>query len=250
MSGSSLSKSAQLLIDRGQQIDVALQRRHLDLRREHLADVVLRRDRIEDERIVGRPEHARRDGVDRVNVHYSQRREARPIGGARPQLRDGAAVHRILVGAAGQARVAGQPVERGAGVVARLVHRRDRANDRVLVGQPGQARHQFANLNARDVGADGLELAAVLGRGGGLHIEHISMRRPTSEPDADHVLGFGFGCRPQRGFALRPQHVEHGDSAHPQAANAEEVPAVNLAEQRAGIVHERALSQSWISAAE
>ena len=60
-----------------------------------------------------------------------------------------AAVHRVLFGAAGQPRVAGQPVHRRPAVVARLVHRGDRADDRVLVGHLGQLGHQLADVAGR-----------------------------------------------------------------------------------------------------
>ena len=70
-------------------------------------------------------------------------------GGAGLQLGNDAAVHGILGRATGQPRIAGQPVHRGAGVVAGPIHGGDRTNDRVLVGDPAQPRHQFADIEPR-----------------------------------------------------------------------------------------------------
>jgi len=208
------------------------------MRRQHFADVVLGRHRVEDERAVRRAEEARPDGVDRVNVDDAQRREGRQVSRARPELRHGAAVHRKLIGAAGQTRVAGQPVERRLGVIARPVHGRDRANDRVLVRESREPRHQFADLKSWDVRLDRFELAAILRGAVRFHVEHVGMRRAAAEPDADQVLCLRPDASRGR-TGLSTEHIEHAHTAEPQPADAQEVPAVDPAEQITGVLHER-----------
>ncbi len=56
----------------------------------------------------------------------------------------------------------------------------------VLVRALGVERHEFADVEAGDVGRDGVKGAAVFGRGVRLHVVHVEVRRAAREPDEDH----------------------------------------------------------------
>src|SRR5208337_2009610 len=83
---------------------------------------------------------------------------------------------------------------------------------------------------------DWLELAAVFRGRIGLHVEHVEMRWTAGHPDDDHVLGFG--GRPIRRPTLGAEDVEQGDSAQPQAADAQEITAVQASIFVASVLHE------------
>src|SRR5439155_27357135 len=87
---------------------------------------------------------------------------------------------------------------------------------------------QLANLQTRQLAGDRLELAAVIGRRVRLHVEHVRVRRPTAQPDADHVLGPR--RRALRARGLRLQHVQERHAAQRHAADAQEI-ATMVAEE-------------------
>ena len=62
------------------------------------------------------------------------------------------------------------------------------AQDRELVGDLGLHRHQLADLDARHVGLDGIELAPILARGVGLHVVHVEVRGPAAQENHDDRL--------------------------------------------------------------
>jgi hypothetical protein len=66
----------------------------------------------------------------------------------------------------------------------------DRADDRQVVRLPTQVRQVFAELDAGRARRDGAERAAVLGRGVGLHVPGVDVRRPAAEPDQDGRLRY------------------------------------------------------------
>ena len=63
----------------------------------------------------------------------------------------------------------------------------------------GDAREQFANVDAGDVGVDRIELAADFARGVGLDVPHVQVGRAAGQIDVDDrlvlraalLLGFG-----------------------------------------------------------
>ena len=61
-----------------------------------------------------------------------------------------------------------------------------RAHRDELVHVRRQPRHQFADINAGNTSRDRLKLAANLGGGLGLEVEHVEMRRSTRKEDHDH----------------------------------------------------------------
>ena len=69
-----------------------------------------------------------------------------------------------------------------------LVGGDDRANDGQLVPHAGLARHEFADLDAGDVGLDRAEFAAIFHRSIGLQIVHVHVGRPTGQIDHDRRL--------------------------------------------------------------
>ena len=70
-----------------------------------------------------------------------------------------------------------------------------RADDADLVHLPGQAAKMLADLNARDISRDRLELAADIARCFGLRIEGIKLTRPTPHEEKDAAF------RPAKGSA-------------------------------------------------
>jgi lipase chaperone LimK len=69
---------------------------------------------------------------------------------------------------------------------------RHAADERVLVGLLREHRQQFADLDAADIGRDGLfERAGVVGAGVGFRVEGVDVARAAPEPDLDD--GFRLG---------------------------------------------------------
>src|SRR5262252_2149843 len=64
----------------------------------------------------------------------------------------------------------------------------NRADDCELVHDTGDSRHMFANLDARNFGADWLELTANFGRRVLLEIEHVLVRGPTRQKNHNNGL--------------------------------------------------------------
>ena len=93
-------------------------------------------------------------------------------------------------------------------------------DDRVLVGQLGQARELLADLNAGHVGLDGPKLAAdFLGRIR-LEVEEIQMRRTAGQVNINHRLVRAAGL-------LRGLHLEQLPQRKPargHAANLQKIP--------------------------
>src|SRR5262249_51797590 len=79
----------------------------------------------------------------------------------------------------------------------------DRADDDALVHQPGDAREDLADLDARDVRVDRAELPADLARGVHLEVPHVLVGRSTTEEDIDDRLV----RRRRAGAGLGPEHV-------------------------------------------
>ena len=93
----------------------------------------------------------------------------------------------------GHARIvlAGQSaIDRDFVVIAGMRHR---ANDGDLIGLARDQRHVLAEVEARNRGAAGPELAANAGRRLQLHVPHVLLRRPAPEKQED--TGFGPGLR-------------------------------------------------------
>ncbi len=90
------------------------------------------------------------------------------------------------------------------------------AQDRVFVGTLSQLRQMLANLHARHIRFDRLEFAANFGRGLGLQIERIEMRRPALQINIDGRLSLrrsdlpGLGC-PQVSGQMQTQPAERSD---------------------------------------
>ena len=67
-----------------------------------------------------------------------------------------------------------------------MTHRTD---DRQLIGNLGTLREQFAELDARDAGADGPKFAAHLSRPVRLGVEGLLLRVTAMQKEHDYPLG-------------------------------------------------------------
>ncbi len=137
--------------------------------------------------------------VGRHRTHAGMKADERAAADRNPRRRAG---HHVVI----------------AGAVVPLVVA-NRADDRQLVGDAGQPRHVLREVDAGHLGADGLELAANLGRRVGLGIERLEVRRPAVHPNQDATR------RPFRWRAAsarrpsQPQQVDQaaaGQHAQPQ----------------------------------
>src|ERR1043166_7049750 len=94
------------------------------------------------------------------------------------------------------------------------------ANQGEPVGNRRLERHQLADVEAGDVGANRLELAAILGRGVRLHVVVIDMARAAEEVDEyDRLVGSRRIDGPLR---LEPEQVRQRQPADREAAQPEE----------------------------
>jgi hypothetical protein len=73
-----------------------------------------------------------------------------------------------------------------------MTHRTD---DRQLIGDLGTLGEQFAELNARDPGADGAKFTAHLCRPGRLGVKGFLLRVTAMKKEHDHPLGTAKGSR-------------------------------------------------------
>ena len=99
----------------------------------------------------------------------------------------------------------------------------DGSQEHQLVGDLGQAGEMLADLNAGNVGGDGLELPANLRGGVHFELEHVLVRGAAREIDHDD----GLAGLAQTGLALGPQQLRHGQSTHAQGPDLDEVAPVN-----------------------
>ena len=84
--------------------------------------------------------------------------------------------------------VVGRPVTREEVVAGRFmagVGMGHRADDTKPIHQPSRARQMFANVDTGDIGLDGPEVAAILGRSIGLEIPGIDVAGAAAFPDQD-----------------------------------------------------------------
>src|SRR5581483_3044538 len=98
-------------------------------------------------------------------------------------------------------------------------------------------REQLADVDARDVGADGVELAANLARGLDLDVPHVQVRRSTRKVDIDDrfmTAGALLGLGPQQIGQRQPaqQGAADGEKIAPRHAVAEAAVATRFAEDR------------------
>ena len=94
-------------------------------------------------------------------------------------------------------------------------------NDCELVGNFGVPGHQFTNVDARDVGADGVELATKFHRRIRLHVVHVEMTGATGQVDHDDRLVTCFG--PDVSTRSKPKQIRDGQASHAQTADLQEV---------------------------
>ena len=98
------------------------------------------------------------------------------------------------------------------------------AQDCELVGNLGKVRKVLADLHARHIGVDRVELAAVFGGSIGLEVEGVHVARSTTEADEDG--GFAACCRNFSGTGHR-QIAREGHSDAGQRPNAQEIAAID-----------------------
>ena len=134
----------------------------------------------------------------------------RAIGGVFRRLRQPAAV-------------GGQPVVGILAVIGPPVARRTRTDDRVLVGQLRQVREQLTDLDARYVGVDRLERAAKLNWGVRLGIERVPVRRPTRQPDTNHLFRPGGDALAR---TLSAEEIGQSQAKQRRTADTEKVAAI------------------------
>ena len=92
------------------------------------------------------------------------------------------------------------------------------ANDRELIHHAGHLREEFADLDAGDVGGDGVKFAANAGGGFRFDVPHVLVWRATSEEDHDDGLVIEFF----RGGGFGLEKLGEGGPAEAEAADAEE----------------------------
>src|SRR5262249_9159560 len=97
------------------------------------------------------------------------------------------------------------------------------ADDRVLARLTGQERQVLADLDAGDIGGDGLEVAADLGRRFRFQVEGPQLRWATAHEQQDARLGFASRRTGRcRGSSLSKQ-LRQGQTGSAQAADAEKI---------------------------
>ena len=115
------------------------------------------------------------------------------------------------------------------GVVAAVVadHRADEGE---LVGHLRDAREMLADADAGDVGVDGLELAADVGRGVRFEVPHVDVGRPAGQVDVDDRLV----RRADAGLGLGGEEVgQRQGAADERAADGEEIAAAEAVAEAA-----------------
>src|SRR4029077_13325882 len=112
----------------------------------------------------------------------------------------------------------------------------DGANDDAFVHDAGDAREDFADLDAGDVGGDRLELRAKRARRLGLDLPHILVGRPAAKIDIDD----GF-ARPGRTALGRLGTIDvckiEGRGTEREGADLEEIAARDAVAVAAGRTH-------------
>jgi hypothetical protein len=153
--------------------------------------------------------------VDGVDGHIARERAdsvgTEAVGNAHP-------VGVAGLGFVGGIGVAGEDLQRTGGVAAAGVS--DGAEQRVLVGDGGEAGEQFGDDDAGDVGVDGAEGAAIVGGGERFGVEGVEMAAPTAQPDEDDggaLVGKSGLCE---GFA-EAEEVREGEAGEAVEAEAE-----------------------------
>ncbi len=111
----------------------------------------------------------------------AQADECRDVGlGVAPQARQHRAERGVVGGTIDLLAIAGHNL--GVGV---LANGNQGTHDTQLIEHACLLRHMLANLNAGDIGGDGLELAAVFGGSVRLHVVHVEMGRTAGQDDHD-----------------------------------------------------------------
>ena len=104
------------------------------------------------------------------------------------------------------------------GVVVAVGGAVDASQRDALVHDPGEPRHVLADLDARDVGRDRLELPTDLRRGVHLQVVHVLVAGGPAHVDHDHRL-----VRPVAGGLLGGKDLWQREAAHGERADAEHV---------------------------
>jgi hypothetical protein len=141
----------------------------------------------------GEADERRHRRIDRAFELRDDRAEARPAA-HRPQGRGVAAglhLHRVVP----------------------ALRPDDRADEHELVGPRRDLREALADHDAGHVGLDRQELAAHLGRGVGLQVPEVLVRRAAPKKDVDDRLVAQASARPG-GFG--PDHVGEGEAGPPR----------------------------------
>jgi hypothetical protein len=141
---------------------------------------------------------------------------------------DHRADHRVIVDEPGRLLriAAGEEALVAAAVVGEVVG--DGADDRVFIGDPRVHRQIFGDVDAGDVRVDRVEFAAIFGRGVGLEVVHLHVRRPAGQPDEDdgivggRIAGFVRAKLPRRdaaGGQCEGAHLEELSTRRTRADN-------------------------------
>ena len=188
-------------------------------RRGHVLDLVRRRVRVAGLEALVPPAEERAlaefPGERRITGHRhiggERAAEAELVGGDGP---DGRVVAERRAEPAGQHPVGGRLVV--------VVVVRPGPHERDLVHRLRQERQLLAELQAGDARADGLVVAADLGRGVRLRVEAVVVRQPAAEEDEDD--GLGPRALSLLGAGLGLEHGGEREAGDPEAADAEEIP--------------------------
>ena len=125
---------SQPIIEQFQEIGISGKSGHFQLRGQHFCDRILVLQWLHHKRRVSRTEEAARQSIVRMHVNLIEHHKRRQVARAWSQFIYDAAVHREFIAARCQSWISCQPVERRLRMVARLIHGRDRTNDRIFVG--------------------------------------------------------------------------------------------------------------------
>jgi hypothetical protein len=108
------------------------------------------------------------------------------------------------------------------------------AEDAEFVRHAGKFRHQFADLNPRNISGNRFELAANLRRSIGLHVPQIHLRRATSEEDEQAAFRPAEGPFLLAGVCSLGKKFRQRQAGDSQRSDAQKVPPAEAVTEFSG----------------